>query len=182
MLKNKNIILGVTGSIAAYKAATLVNTLKAAGAKVDVIMTENATRFITPLTLQTLSGRTVYLEMFNTPEQEMELKHISLADRADVLVVAPATANVIGKVASGIADDLLTSTVMATKAPVLFAPAMNVHMWQNPVVRKNVGTLKKLGYHFAGPVKGRLACGYSGEGRLADIGEIVAQIRKLLKK
>jgi phosphopantothenoylcysteine decarboxylase / phosphopantothenate---cysteine ligase len=179
-MKNKTIVLGVTGSIAAYHAARLVNPLKEV-AEVEVIMTESATKFITPLTFQTLSGKLVYQAMFQTITQGDELKHISLADKADLMLIAPATANILGKVSWGIADDLLSATIMATKAPVLFAPAMNVNMWNNSIVKENVTRLCKAGYKFVGPVKGKLACGYSGMGRLAPVEDIIAQAKLLLK-
>jgi phosphopantothenoylcysteine decarboxylase/phosphopantothenate--cysteine ligase len=179
MMKGKKIILGVTGGIAAYKAAELVRQLVRSEAEVYGVMTRSAQAFITPLTLQTLSGHPVATDLFNLIE-ESEIGHISLADRADLIVIAPATANVIGKIAGGIADDFLTTTVMATRAPVLFAPAMNVHMWNNPILQENIQKLKARGYHFIDPEAGELACGYEGEGRLADIAEIVEEIRCLL--
>ncbi len=179
MLKGKKIVLGVTGGIAAYKAAELVRELVRAGAEVHVVMTGSAQAFVTPLTFQTLSGNKVVTELFSLIE-ESEIGHISLADRAEVLVIAPATANVIGKIASGIADDMLTTIVMATKAPVLLAPAMNVHMWENPLCQENIGRLRSRGYHFIDPESGELACGYEGKGRLAEIPAIVDRIRGLL--
>jgi len=179
MLKNKRIVLGVTGGIAAYKAAELVRELVRAGAEVFVIMTRSAQAFVTPLTFQTLSGNKVTTELFNLIE-ESEIGHISLADRAQVLVIAPATANIIGKIAGGIADDLLTTVVMATKAPVLLAPAMNVHMWENPICQENIRKLRARGYHFVDPETGELACGYEGKGRLAEVSTIAEEIRALL--
>jgi len=179
MMKGKKIILGVTGGIAAYKAAELMRQLVRSEAEVYGVMTRSAQAFITPLTLQTLSGHPVATDLFNLIE-ESEIGHISLADRADLIVIAPATANVIGKIAAGIADDFLTTTVMATRAPVLFAPAMNVHMWNNPILQENIQKLKARGYHFIDPEAGELACGYEGQGRLADIAEIVEEIRCLL--
>jgi phosphopantothenoylcysteine decarboxylase/phosphopantothenate--cysteine ligase len=171
MLHDKTIVLGVTGGIAAYKAAELTRLYVKAGADVHVIMTRGAQEFITPLTLQTLSSNPVHTEMFNLLS-EREVGHISLADRADVFVVAPATANLVGKVAGGIADDLLTTTIMANKAPVLLAPAMNVNMWENPIYQRNQADLEQLGYHFVQPVEGFLACGWEGKGKLADPAEI----------
>jgi phosphopantothenoylcysteine decarboxylase/phosphopantothenate--cysteine ligase len=171
MLHDKTIVLGVTGGIAAYKAAELTRLYVKAGADVHVIMTRGAQEFITPLTLQTLSSNPVHTEMFNLLS-EREVGHISLADRADVFVVAPATANLVGKVAGGIADDLLTTTIMATKAPVLLAPAMNVNMWENPIYQRNQADLEQLGYHFVQPAEGFLACGWEGKGKLADPAEI----------
>ena len=165
MLKGKEIVLGVTGGIAVYKAVELLRLLVKGGAGVHVIMTRAATEFVTPLTFQTLSGNPVHLELFNLIS-EQEIGHISLAERADLFIVAPATANCIGKLACGIADDLLTTAVMATRAPVLIAPAMNVNMYQNPIYRENEERLKSHGYLFVPPVCGMLACGYEGEGKL----------------
>lgn len=165
MLKGKEIVLGVTGGIAVYKAVELLRLLVKGGAGVHVIMTRAATEFVTPLTFQTLSGNPVHLELFNLIS-EQEIGHISLAERADLFIVAPATANCIGKLACGIADDLLTTTVMAIRAPVLIAPAMNVNMYQNPIYRENEQRLKSHGYLFVPPVCGMLACGYEGEGKL----------------
>ncbi len=179
MLKGKKIILGVTGGIAAYKAAELVRELVRSGAEVFVVMTRSAQAFITPLTFQTLSGNRVTTELFSLTE-ESEIGHISLADRADLLVIAPATANIIGKIAGGIADDMLTTIVMATKAPVLLAPAMNVHMWENPICQENIQKLRGRGFHFIDPEAGELACGYEGKGRLAEIPAIVEEIRSIL--
>jgi phosphopantothenoylcysteine decarboxylase/phosphopantothenate--cysteine ligase len=167
MLKGKEIVLGVTGGIAAYKAVELLRLLSGAGANVHVIMTRAAMEFVAPLTFQTLSMNPVHTELFNLIA-EQEIGHIALADRAHLLVIAPATANCIGKLASGIADDLLTTTVMATKAPVLIAPAMNVNMYQNPLYRENVEKLQRHGYMFVEPIKGMLACGWEGEGKLQD--------------
>lgn len=166
MLRNKKIILGVCGGIAAYKAIELLRLLTKAGADVHVIMTRAAQEFITPLTFQTLSSNPVHTELFNLIA-EREIGHISLADRADLFIIAPATANVIGKIAAGIADDILTTTVMATKAPVLIAPAMNVNMFTNPIYQENEQKLRRFGYLFESPVCGSLACGWEGEGKLA---------------
>jgi len=179
MLKGKKIILGVTGGIAAYKAAELVRELVRSGAEVFVVMTHSAQAFITPLTFQTLSGNKVTTELFSLIE-ESEIGHIALADRAELLVIAPATANIIGKIAGGIADDMLTTIVMATKAPVLLAPAMNVHMWENPICQENIQKLRGRGFHFIDPEAGELACGYEGKGRLAEIPAIVEEIRSIL--
>lgn len=165
-MRIKKIILGVCGGIAAYKAIELLRLFTKAGADVHVIMTRAALEFITPLTFQTLSSNPVHTELFNLIA-EREIGHISLADQADLFVVAPATANVIGKIAAGIADDMLTTTVMATKAPVLFAPAMNVNMFTNPIYQGNEQKLRRLGYLFEAPVCGSLACGWEGEGKLA---------------
>jgi phosphopantothenoylcysteine decarboxylase/phosphopantothenate--cysteine ligase len=179
MLNGKIAVLGVTGGIAAYKAAELLRLLKKAGATVHVIMTRSATEFVAPLTFQTLSGNPVHTELFNLIA-EQEIGHISLADRADLVIIAPATANVIGKIASGIADDMLTTTVMATKAPVLIAPAMNVNMFQNPLYQANEEKLKALGYRFVAPVRGELACGWEGEGKLQDPAVILEEAAALL--
>lgn len=166
MLENKKIILGVCGGIAAYKAIELLRLLTKAGADVHVIMTRASQEFIAPLTFQTLSSNPVHTELFNLIA-EREIGHISLADRADLFIIVPATANVIGKIAGGIADDMLTTTVMATKAPVLLAPAMNVNMFTNPIYQENEQKLRRLGYLFEEPVNGTLACGWEGEGKLA---------------
>lgn len=167
MLNGKEIVLGVTGGIAAYKAVELLRLLTKAGANVRVIMTREATEFVAPLTFQTLSMNPVYTELFSLIS-ERDIGHIALADQADLLVIAPATANIIGKLASGLADDLLTTTVMATKAPVLIAPAMNVNMYQNSIYRENVDKLARHGFRFVEPIKGMLACGWEGEGKLQE--------------
>ena len=166
MFKGKQIILGVTGGIAVYKAVELLRLLTKAGADVHVVMTRSAQEFVTPLTFQTLSANPVHTELFNLIS-EREIGHIALADRADLCIITPATANVIGKIAGGIADDMLTTTVMATKAPVLIAPAMNVNMYTNPIYRENEEKLRRHGYLFVPPEKGALACGWEGEGKLA---------------
>jgi phosphopantothenoylcysteine decarboxylase/phosphopantothenate--cysteine ligase len=178
-MNGKEIVLGICGGIAAYKAAELAREIVKAGGQVHVIMTRSAREFITPLTMQTLSGNVVATDLFQLYE-EKEIGHISLARRAQVLVIAPATANIIGKIAHGIADDMLSTVVMATKAPVLIAPAMNEAMWENPVVQQNVSSLKRLGYHFVNPGWGDLACGVQGTGRMADIGDIIEEIELLL--
>lgn len=178
-LADKTIVLGVTGGIAVYKAVELLRLLTKGGATVHVVMTRAATEFVAPLTFQTLSGNPVHTELFNL-YQEREIGHISLADRADLLVIAPATANIIGKIAGGLADDLLTTTVMATKAPVLFAPAMNVNMYENKLYRDNEAKLRKYGYHFVDPGCGDLACGWQGSGRLAAPELIAEEISRLL--
>jgi phosphopantothenoylcysteine decarboxylase/phosphopantothenate--cysteine ligase len=177
-LKDKKIILGVCGGIAAYKAAELVRLFVKAGAEVFVVMTASACEFISPLTFQTLSGNPVHRDLFDLI-QEREIGHISLADRADLLVVAPATANVIGKVAAGIADDLLTTTIMATRAPVLFVPAMNSNMWENPIYQQNQRKLQEGGYHFMDPAMGMLACGWEGKGKLPDPNDIFDEAERL---
>lgn len=178
-LHGKNIVLGVTGGIAVYKAVELLRLLTKAGATVHVVMTRAATEFVTPLTFQTLSSNPVHTELFNLI-QEQEIGHISLADRADAIVIAPATANCIGKLACGIADDLLTTTVMATKAPVLLAPAMNVNMYEHPAYQENEQKLRRLGYRFVDPEQGELACGWQGKGRLARPEQIFSAVCCLL--
>ncbi|MEA4848615.1 MAG: bifunctional phosphopantothenoylcysteine decarboxylase/phosphopantothenate--cysteine ligase CoaBC [Clostridiaceae bacterium] len=167
MLKGKKIVLGVSGGIAAYKACELVSGLKKLNAEVHVIMTASAAKFITPLTFQSLSLNQVAVDIFDAPNY-WEIEHISLAKLADVLVIAPATANIIGKLAAGIADDMLSTTVMATKAKVIIAPAMNTNMYENPVVQRNIELLSGLGYLIVPPEEGRLACGDVGKGKMAD--------------
>lgn len=179
MLKNKTVVIGVCGGIAVYKACDLVSKLKKVGVNVHVIMTKSATEFVAPLTFQTLSQNYVVEDMFESPKT-WDVEHISLAKKADVFVLAPATANVIGKVANGIADDMLTTTVMATKAKVLIAPAMNTNMYENPIVQKNIQVLKDLDYKFVEPESGRLACGDIGSGKLASVDTIFNSIMKLL--
>lgn len=179
--EQKTVVLGVAGGIACYKAVELVRLLVKEGFKVQVIMTQGASAFVAPLTFQTLSGRPVATETFSLT-QESEIGHINLADSADILVLAPATANLIGKIAAGIADDLLTTVLMATGAPVLIAPAMNIHMYENAVLQENLRKLRRLGYHLMEPGEGYLACGYEGKGRLPDPDAIFDQIRGLLQK
>lgn len=178
MLTNKCIVLGVTGGIAAFKAAELVSALSKVGADVHVIMTKSAQQFVTPLTFQTLSRNLVVTDMFALTGN-WQVEHISLADKADLFLVAPATANFIGKVAGGIADDMLTTTIMATRAPVVVAPAMNVHMYENQTVQKNIDYLKGQGYIFIEPEEGPLACGYTGKGRLAQISTILQRVKDI---
>lgn len=179
MLNKKNIVLGVSGGIAAYKAVELLRLFIKNGAAVHVVMTRSATEFVTPLTFQTLSGNPVSIDLFNL-YREQEIGHISLADRADLLLVAPATANIIGKIANGIADDLLSTTIMATRAPVLLAPAMNMNMYANPLYHQNESRLRQHGYHFVDAEAGELACGWSGNGRLATVESIFNKACSLL--
>ena len=179
MLQGKKIVLGVTGCIAVYKAAELVRQLVKLGADVHIVMTESALQFMAPLTFQTLTGNPVITELFKLYE-ERTIGHITMAQRGDLLVVAPATANIIGKAASGIGDDILSTVLLATRTPVLFAPAMNEAMWDNPVMQRNVSTLKAIGRHFVDPGCGDLACGDHGMGRLADIADIVDEIEGML--
>ena len=174
------ILVGVTGSIAAYKAADLVSKLVKAGHTVQVIMTREATELVTPLTFATLSRHPVTLNLFDEPA-EWKPQHVSLADDADLLVIAPATANVIAKLALGLAADALSSIALACQAPLLIAPAMNGKMWLHPATQQNVMTLKKRGAQFIGPEAGMLACGYEGLGRLWNVDGIVAEIDRLLK-
>ena len=165
MLTGKSVVLGVTGSIAAYKMANLASMLVKLNADVHVIMTQNATHFITPMTFETLTNNKCIVDTFDR-NFNFDVKHVSLAKRGDLFLVAPCTANVIGKVANGICDDMLTTTIMATKAPVLFSPAMNTGMWENPVLQDNLRKLKHYGYHVIEPVVGRLACGDTGSGKM----------------
>lgn len=181
MLKGKTIILGVSGGIAVYKAVELLRLLTKAGAKVHVVMTRSACEFVTPLTFQTLSGQPVHTELFNL-YQEQEIGHISLADRADLFILAPATANLIGRIAQGLADDLLTTALLATKSPVLVVPAMNTNMYENPLYRRNEQRLREVGYHLLEPVCGELACGWTGQGKMPDPQDIVSAAEDVLTK
>ena len=175
MLHNKTIVIGVTGGIAAYKACDVVSKLRKRGASVYVIMTEAASKFVAPLTFQTLSNHFVVSDMF-AEQKTWEVEHISLAKKADLMVIVPATADIIGKLAAGIADDMLTTTAMACRAPVMLAPAMNTGMYHNPIVQENIRKLTTLGYPVIEPVCGMLACGDEGEGKLADVDTIVEAI------
>lgn len=175
MLKGKNIVLCVTGGVAAFKAVSIASGLVKAGARVDVIMTKNAQEFVTPLSFRSITKTPVITDMFDEPES-MDIAHISLAQRADAFLIAPATANIIGKIANGIADDMVSTTVMATRAPVIIAPAMNTNMYDNPIVRENMNRLKALGYIFIEPDSGMLACGTEGRGRLPDPEKIVERV------
>lgn len=179
--KQTTVLLGVTGGIACYKAIELVRLLVQDGFVVQVIMTRGAMEFVTPLTFQTLSGRPVASETFSLT-QESEIGHMNLADSADLVVIAPATANMIGKIAAGIADDLLTTVLMATRAPVLIAPAMNIHMYKNSILQENIRKLRRVGYHVLEPAEGYLACGYEGKGRLPEPQKIRETIHRLLGK
>lgn len=181
MLKNKTVVIGVSGGIAVYKTLDVISRLRKLGVNVNVIMTKSATEFVTPLSFQSLSQNYVVCDMFEDPKT-WDVEHVSLAKRADVFLIAPATANVIGKIANGIADDMLTTTVMATKAKVLIAPAMNTNMYENPILQRNINTLKELGYNFVEPESGRLACGDTGKGKLASPEIIVDEVVKLLSK
>ena len=179
MLTGKHIVLGVTGGIAAYKACEVVSRLKKLGAGVDVIMTENATKLVAPLTFETLSCRPVCVDTFSRTES-WDVKHISLAQKADLFLVAPATANLMAKLAHGIADDMLSTTLLATKAPILLAPAMNTGMWTADATQANLRTLQSRGVHTVGPGTGFLACGDSGAGRMSEPAEIVEKVQELL--
>jgi phosphopantothenoylcysteine decarboxylase/phosphopantothenate--cysteine ligase len=181
MLKGREIVLGVTGGIAAYKAPELVRLLVKEEANVHVVMTRNAQEFVTPLTFQTLSGNPVVTDPFALIEDQ-EIGHIALADRAELIIILPATANIIGKIANGIADDFLSTMVMASKAPVLFAPSMNVNMWENKALQKNIQTLLERGYHIVEPGEGELACHWYGKGRLAELNEVVERIEDLFSQ
>ena len=180
MLKGKTVVIGVSGGIAVYKVCDVVSRLKKLNAEVHVIMTKSACEFVAPLTFQTLSQNYVVSDMFDDPKT-WDVEHISLAKKADVFLVAPATANVIGKIANGICDDMLTTTIAATKAKVLIAPAMNTNMYENPIIQKNISTLKEYGYNFVEPESGRLACGDVGSGKLASPEVIVDHVEALLK-
>lgn len=179
MFNNKTIILGVTSSIAAYKACDLVTALKREKAEVKVIMTKKATELVSPLTFKSLSKNTVYLDNYKDNEK---ITHISLAQEADLLVIAPATANIISQAACGIADDLLSTTILSAKSPVIFVPAMNTAMWEKEVIKENIRTLKKRGYIFVDPVKGYLACGDSGIGKMASLENIIETIKNTLEE
>ncbi len=179
MLTGKTIVLAVTGGIAAYKAADLASKLTQNGATVDVIMTKAATEFVTPLTFRSLTNRPVVTGVFKLAS-EFSVEHIALAEAADLVVIAPATANTIAKLVAGIADDMLSCTVLATEAPIVIAPAMNVNMWQNPVTRENVTKLQTRGFTIVGPDYGRLATGRIGMGRLVDVAEILGAVRQVL--
>ncbi|MFC2035184.1 bifunctional phosphopantothenoylcysteine decarboxylase/phosphopantothenate--cysteine ligase CoaBC [Chloroflexota bacterium] len=179
MLTSKTIVLGITGGIAAYKAADIASRLVQTGAKVNVIMTKSATEFISPLTFRNLTDQPVVTDMFDLTSK-FSIEHVALAEAANVVVIAPATANIIAKLAMGIADDMLCTTVLATKAPVIVAPAMNVNMLQNSITQANLAKLKGRGFIIIDPSYGRLASGKVGLGRLADVNEIVGTINQVL--
>ncbi len=196
LLKDKRILLGITGGIAAYKICTLASHLTQAGAQVDVVMTEAATRFVAPLTFEALTGRAVYTTMWPTSEPghgeaegqsrdlseatSTHISHVRLAHSADALVIAPATANTMAKLAHGVADNLLTAVALAATCPMLLVPAMDVAMWANPATQANVATLRERGVRFAGPVRGRMASGLHGEGRMMEPGELLGHVRRAL--
>ena len=179
MLRSKTIVLGVTGGIAAYKAAEIASQLTQAGAKVNVIMTEEAVQFISAVTFRALTGRPIVTEMFDLAS-EFSIEHVSLAKAADIVVIAPATANIIAKLAAGIADDMLCCTALATKAPVLIAPAMETNMYTNPITQDNLSKLRARDFVIVGPATGWLASGKVGLGRLADINDIIGSVRQVL--
>jgi phosphopantothenoylcysteine decarboxylase/phosphopantothenate--cysteine ligase len=178
-LEGRTVVVGLTGGIACYKACEVVRLLAQAKARVPVIMSAGAQQFVTPLTLQTLAGHPVATDTFSLTE-ESQIGHIRLADGADVILIAPATANVLAKLAAGMADDLLTTVVLASQATLVVAPAMNVHMWEHPATQENLRRLVERGVRVVGPARGSLACGYEGEGRLADPAEIVEEVLRLL--
>lgn len=180
-MQGRTVLLGVTGSIAAYKAVELASKLVQGGAMVDVVMTNCAAQFVTPLTFRSVTHRPVITDMFAAPE-EYDIEHIALAERADAVVVAPATANVMAKLAAGIADDMLCCAILATRAPIILAPAMNVHMWENTVTQKNLDALRARGFRTVEPGYGALACGGVGRGRLADLEDIMTAIRQVLDR
>jgi len=179
MPKNKEIILGVTASISIYKACDILRRLKEQGYGVTVAMTQEAEELIRPIVFQSLSGNKVYRGLFDLPE-DCEVEHVALAKKADLVLLAPATANIIGKIAGGISDDLLTCIVAATKAPVLLAPAMNENMYLNKITQENIKKLRSLGYKFIEPRRGRLACGAMGIGCLADVDAIIKEVKKII--
>ena len=180
MKQGKSVILGVTGSVAAYKACEIISLFKKEAIDVQVILTKEAAAFVTPLTFQTISQNKAITDMFECPE-DWNPRHVSIADKAGLDLIAPATANIIAKLAAGICDDMLTCAVFATKAPILIAPAMNDKMYKHPVTQDNIKRLKKIGYRFIGPIKGRLACGCEEIGHIADIRDIVGEAKRLLK-
>ncbi|OGW92228.1 MAG: hypothetical protein A3D28_01520 [Omnitrophica bacterium RIFCSPHIGHO2_02_FULL_63_14] len=178
MTNAPEIVLGITGSISAYKACDVVRLLKDAGYAVTCVLTQRAAKFLAPLTLQALSERKVHTDLFELDSPH--IVHTALADHAKLVLVAPATANIIGKYANGIADDLISCTLLATRAKVLFAPAMNVRMWQHPSVQRNVTAVKRLGARFVGPDVGKLACGYEAIGHLAEPEDILQAVKQLV--
>ena len=181
MIEKKRVVIGVTGGISVYKALDIVSTLKKHDVEIKVIMTESAKEFVTPLAFQSLSQNMVITDMFAEPKA-WEIQHISLAQWADLMLIAPATANIIGKIANGIADDMLSTSIMATEAKVIFAPAMNTKMYENKIVQDNINKLKKYGYSFIEPASGRLACGDIGKGKLANVSDIVERVLSELEE
>jgi phosphopantothenoylcysteine decarboxylase/phosphopantothenate--cysteine ligase len=180
-MAKKEVIIGVTASVACYKALDVISRLRKLGLQVTVVLTKEAEEFIKPVLFQAVSGSKVIThDMFNAPD-EWDSGHVSLAQKADCVAIIPATANIIGKIANGICDDMLTCAVCATNAPVLFAPAMNESMYNNKIVQENISRLKKLGFYFTGPIKGRLACGTEGLGHIQDVEIIIKEIKLLIK-
>jgi phosphopantothenoylcysteine decarboxylase/phosphopantothenate--cysteine ligase len=179
--KNRNVVLGVTGSIAVYKAVELLRLMQGKGWDVNIIMTKSATEFVTELTFRTISQHPVTVDMFGIIH-DWQPEHISIADSADVIVVAPCTANVIAKIAHGIADDLLTCTILASESPIVIAPAMNVKMWNNAATQTNLNIIKSRGVNIVDPGTGDLACGYQGKGRMASLDKIIAVIELCIQK
>ena len=177
----KNILLAITASISGYKSCEIISILRKKDYNVKCIMSKDAKWFVTEITLETLSGNKVVSDMFSLPEKRIP-EHISLAEDSDIILVAPATADIIAKVASGICDDIVSCTICASDKPVVFAPAMNDKMYNNPIVQDNIRKLKVLGYYFIGPIKGHLACGREGEGHLASPENIVEFTESILKK
>ena len=180
-LAQKKILLGVSGGIAAYKTCELIRMFKKADAEVRVVLTKGGAEFITPLTLQTLSENPVSTEFFDL-NQESEIGHIELASWPDLVLIAPASANVLARVAHGFCEDLLSTVICATKKPVTFAPAMNCNMWDNPLVKRNIGLLKECNHHIVEPETGELACGYEGPGRLAGLETIFEHVKTILER
>ena len=178
-MAGKRIVLGVTGSIAAYKSCDIISSLRALGHEVKVIMSHDAGYFITPLTLQTLSGNKVIADMFELPE-DWDIRHTSLAAWADLILIAPASADMISKLACGLANCIVSAAVLSSKAKVLIAPAMNDNMYNHKATRENIAKLKRFGYKFTGPKKGHLACGYKGIGHIADTEDIIKAVKKAL--
>jgi phosphopantothenoylcysteine decarboxylase/phosphopantothenate--cysteine ligase len=179
MLSGKTILLGVTGGIAAYKSVEIVSRLRKSGAQVDIVMTKAAAEFVSPLTFRSLSLRPVYTEMFAEPKS-WDVEHIALAEKADLALVAPATANIIAKMALGIADDFLSTVLLAVRKPIIVAPAMNHAMYHHPATQQNLETLQKRGVQVIGPARGFQACGTEGDGRMSEPGEIIAELEALL--
>lgn len=179
-MRKRSVVLGVCASIAAYRACEVINRLRQENIEVVVCMSRDAEKFITPLTLQTLSGGRVFKDMFEIPTEQNPL-HISLSKKADLILVAPATSDFISRVASGICDDLLSCVIASTRAPVIFTPAMNESMYNNRILQSNIARLKRLGYHFVGPIKGRLACGEKGIGHIADTDDIIKRVKTLFR-
>jgi phosphopantothenoylcysteine decarboxylase/phosphopantothenate--cysteine ligase len=180
-LQGKQIVLGVTGSIACYKAADVASKLTQAGARVDVVLTRSAQQFVTPMTFRALTHRAVVTDLFDTTSEEA-VEHVALAQRADAVLIAPATANVLAKLANGFADDVLTAVALATQSPILLAPAMETHMWEHPATQENVSRLKARGVRFVGPAAGRLASGAVGFGRMAETAEVLDALRRVVSQ